>query len=69
MSLHITKFVDRIRAAESRQQREVTMTINEARDLHTDITRLLLKLESATAANNIVDSEITEIKVSGGTFI
>jgi hypothetical protein len=69
MSLHISKFVDRVRAAESRQQREVTMSINDARDLHADITRLLLKLESATAANNIVDSEITEIKVSGGTFI
>jgi len=69
MSLHISKFVDRVRAAESRQQREVTMTINEARDLHADITRLLLRLESTTSANNAVDIGVTEIKVSGGTFI
>ena len=69
MSLHISKFVDRVRAAESRQQREVTMTINEARDLHADITRLLLKLESTATVNNIAEPVITEIKVSGGTFI
>jgi hypothetical protein len=68
MSLHIPKFVDRVRAAESRQQREVTMTINEARDLHADITKLLLKLESAATINNTVEPVITEIKVSGGTF-
>jgi len=69
MSLHISKFVDRVRAAESRQQREVTMTINEARDLHADITRLLLKIESAPSVNSSIDPVITEIKVSGGTFI
>ena len=68
MSLHINRFIDRVRAAESRQQREVTMTLTEARDLLADITRLLLKLETKqeSAANEL--PQVTEIQVSGGTF-
>lgn len=67
MNLHITRFIDRVRAAESRQQREVTMNLNEARDLLADITRLLLRLESHTTAAQ-VKPEVTEVRVSGGTF-
>lgn len=66
MTLHITRFVDRVRAAESRQQREVTMTLNEARDLHADITRLLLRLESQAQAP--AQPEVVEVRLSGGTF-
>lgn len=46
MNIHINKFVDRVRAFESRGMREFTMSMQEARDLHADITRLLLKLEA-----------------------
>lgn len=67
MSLHINRFIDRVRAAESRQQREVTMTVTEARDLLADITRLLLKLESASALTP-AEPEIVEVQLSGGTF-
>ena len=45
MSIHINKFLDRIKAADSRSQRDVVMTVNEARDLHADITKLLLLIE------------------------
>jgi hypothetical protein len=44
MSLHINRFVDAIKAAESRGQRDLTMTIRDARDLHADITKLLFTL-------------------------
>ena len=67
MSLHITRFIDRVRAAESRQQRDVTMTLTEARDLLADVTRLLLKLES-TAVSTSAESEVVEVQLSGGTF-
>lgn len=46
MSGPIDRFLDRVRAAESRNQREIVMTVMEARDLHADITRLLLRLEA-----------------------
>jgi hypothetical protein len=68
MSLHIQRFINLLRAAESRQQREVTLTINEARDLHADITRLLLAREN----NDITQDnkpETIEVRLSGGTFI
>lgn len=67
MSLHITRFLDRIRAAESRQQREVTMTLIEARDLHTDITRILMQLNDMRSAV-IVPDQVTKIEIQGGAF-
>jgi len=67
--LHINKFIDRVKAAESRSQRDLIMTINEARDLHGDITKLLLSLqvlrEQATATSV---EPVTNIEVAGGTF-
>lgn len=66
MSLHINRFIDRVKAAESRQQRDVTLTINEARDLHADITRLLLALEQALTTPP--NSQVVDISMSGGTF-
>ena len=70
MSLHINKFIDRIRAAESRTQREFTMTMSEARDLHADISKLLLALEvlREEKMSNTKTQEITTIEVQGGTF-
>ena len=47
MSSPIERFLDKVRAAESRSQREIVLTLTEARDLHADLTRLLLRLESS----------------------
>ena len=70
MSLHINRFLDRIRAAESRQQRDVTMTTAEARDLHTDITRLLLALQVSheQKTTESADNAVINIEVQGGAF-
>jgi hypothetical protein len=57
MSSPIERFLDRVRAAESRQQREIIFTMTEARDLHADITRLLLKLEERST-NGTTDIQI-----------
>lgn len=67
MSLHISRFIDRIKAAESRTQREVIMTINEARDLHGDITKLLLLVEELRRSAPSEPS-VVEVEVQGGTF-
>ena len=45
MSIHINKFIDRVRAAESRAAKDVIMPIDDARSLHAELTRLLLRLE------------------------
>lgn len=57
MSSPIERFLDRVRAAESRQQREIIFTMAEARDLHADITRLLLRLEERST-NGVTDVQI-----------
>ena len=46
MTIHLQKFVDRVRGQEARGARDLVMTMNEARDLHADITRLLLTLQA-----------------------
>lgn len=58
MTGSINRFLDRVRAAESRQQRELVMTVVEARDLHADITRLLLKLDSRAEQSNDITIEL-----------
>ena len=66
MSLHINRFLDRILAAESRQQRDVTMTVQEARALHTELTRLLLIADELRT--QAVAGENVKIEIKGGDF-
>lgn len=66
MSLHINRFLDRILAAESRQQRDVTMTVQDARALHTELTRLLLIAEELRT--HAVAGENAKIEIKGGDF-
>ena len=66
MSLHINRFIDAVKAAESRNQKDFIMPMREAKDLHADITKLLLALEllrSQQAAPEVIQLEIT-----GGSF-
>ena len=69
MSLHLQKFVDRVRGLEARGGRDLVMSITEAKDLHADITRLLIDLQQLreTVATNQVEETIT-IKMDGGSF-
>lgn len=70
MSLHITRFIDRLRAAESRQQRDVTLTVHEARDLHAEITRLLLELQAlrSRGPEAAPSGDVTRVEITGGSF-
>jgi hypothetical protein len=65
MSLHINRFVDSIKAHESRGQRDFVMTMREAKDLHSDITKLLLTLETLHTQSK---SETITVELSGGSF-
>ena len=68
MSQHINRFIDRLRQAENRQQRDIVLSITDARDLHADITRLALALEAARQEPQAKSQDPQEIQVSGGTF-
>ena len=69
MTIHLQKFVDRVRGQEARGARDLVMTINEARDLHADITRLLLALQSLQEQQTkITDADIVKVEIQGGSF-
>jgi hypothetical protein len=68
MSLHINRFVDNIKAHESRGQRDFTMTLRDAKDLHADITKLLLKINELQDQLTAANSTVVEVELGGGSF-
>ena len=46
MSIYLQKYVDRVRGLEARGAKDFTMSIADAKDLHADITRLLIDLQN-----------------------
>jgi hypothetical protein len=70
MSMHLQRFVDRLRGFEARGAREFTMSIQDAKDMHADITRLLLDLQTfrETTARQAQEPEVITVKMDGGAF-
>ena len=70
MSLHINRFIDRIKAADARQQRDLTMSMSDAKDLHADITKLLLALQNLheKSADTAATGPAATVQMDGGTF-
>lgn len=68
MLLHINKFVDRLKVAEGRALRELTLSLSEARDLHADITRLLVIVQDLHEQKQANAAETVDLQVDGGSF-
>jgi hypothetical protein len=69
MTIHLQKFVDRVRGHEARGARDFVMSMTDAKDLHADITRLLLDLETLrTSVTDAKKDEIITLQVGGGSF-
>ena len=70
MSLHLQKFVDRVRGFESRGAKDFIMSMADAKDLHADITRLLIDLQNLReqTANSSNNDEVITIQMDGGKF-
>lgn len=68
MSIHINRFIDRIKANDARGQRDFVMTMSEAKDLHADITKLLLALQAMNEVGKTNNPEVIEVNVEGGSF-
>ena len=69
MSMHLQRFVDRVRGFEARGLKDFTMSMTDAKDLHADITRLLIELETLrTQAVKAAADEVITIEVGGGRF-
>ena len=67
MSLHIHRFVDSVKAHEARGQRDFSMPMRDAKDLHADITKLLITLEQMRE-KSARGAEIVELQITGGSF-
>jgi len=67
MSLHINRFIDSIKAAESRGQKDLIIPLRDAKDLHGDITKLLLALDQSRR-EQAMQNEPIEIVLAGGSF-
>jgi hypothetical protein len=69
MTIHLQKFVDRVRGQEARGARDLVMTMNEARDLHADITRLLLVLQNLQEQQiKTANTDVLKVEIQGGAF-
>lgn len=66
MSLHINRFIDSVKAHEARGQRDFVMSMRDAKDLHGDITKLLLVLQHLQDSR--AESQEIQVVVSGGSF-
>jgi hypothetical protein len=68
MSLHIHRFVDAIKAAEARGQRDLQMTLRDAKDLHADITKLLVTLDQMRKPADTNGTDVIKVELTGGSF-
>lgn len=63
--LHIQRFIERLQGFDAKGSQNFMMTMKDAKDLHADITKLLLALQNNQ--KNTSD-EMIELKVNGGSF-
>ena len=70
MSIHINKFIDLIKAQESRGGRDVSMPLRDAKDLHADITKLLLAIETlrSNKPTTPTNNDVITVEMTGGSF-
>jgi hypothetical protein len=69
MSIHLQKFVDRVRGFEARGAKDFNMSMAEAKDLHADITRLLITLQTLQENTSTVPKDdVISVELDGGTF-
>jgi hypothetical protein len=68
--IHIQRFVERLQGCEARGQKDYVMPLRDAKDLHADITKLLLALETLRSAKPVQsnNNEVVTVEMTGGSF-
>jgi hypothetical protein len=61
--LHIKRFIDRLNDLQASGAKDYVMTMHDARNLHSDITKLLLDARESQPTEDVVN-----IEVKGGSF-
>jgi len=71
MTIHLSKFIERVQGQQARGAKDFIMSLKDAQDLHADITRLLLELQALRehAVQTLQkDNEVITVNMDGGTF-
>lgn len=71
MTIHLSKFIERVQGQQARGAKDFIMSLKDAQDLHADITRLLLELQALRehAVTTLQkDAEVITVNMNGGTF-
>ena len=69
MSLHINRFIDNIKAHESRNARDFMSPMRYAKYLHADITKLLLVVTNLQSQVQALQQEsVITVEVAGKDF-
>jgi hypothetical protein len=63
----INTFIDKIKFLETKNAKEFSMTMREAKDLHGDITKLLVVLQELTQNHN-KSQEPIQVELKGDGF-
>lgn len=68
--IHIQRFVERLQGFESRGAKDYSMPLKDAKDLHADITKLLLALETlrANKPTTTANDDVIRVEMTGGAF-
>jgi len=65
--LYIRKFIDRLHQLEMKGSKDFNCPLQDAKLLHSDITKLLLDIESLQQKQT-PSEEVIQINVTGGSF-
>jgi hypothetical protein len=65
--LYIKRFIDRLQSFESRGAKDFSCPIQDAKNLHADITKLLIDLEQAKN-QPLSQEQVITVQMEGGSF-
>jgi hypothetical protein len=68
MTIHLNKFIDRVQGQDARGSRDFVMTMAEAKNLHADLTRLLLELRDLREQSKPQETPVIAVRLEGGSF-
>ena len=68
MSLHLQKFIERVRGHEARGVKDFVMPMVDAKGMTADLVELLLELRASKEPKTSDKEEVIEVTITGGTF-
>jgi len=69
LSIHLQKFIERVRANDAKGGKDFIMPMKDAKGMAADLTELLLELRAFQTANLAEQqNQVLEIKIDGGKF-